>query len=325
MEKPKVSVIMPIYNVENYLSSAIESIVEQTLKDLEIILVNDGSTDGSYKIMEKYLKIDSRIKIISQNNMGQSIARNEGLKISSGKYIYFMDGDDILEKDALEICYEKCQRENLNFVIFDLIVFFEEEMLKNYEDFIKEGKIKNLEDKVRSGIFLYEELFTKRSYLASPCTIFIEKEHLERNNIRFYPKIIHEDELFIFLVYLHAQRTNYIKKSFFKRRIRQNSTMTTNNYEKHMQGYMTVIDELEKYKENVAIEKKEIIQKRQRWLINYSLGMTDNFEQSMSKYYKKKYIEEYYDYLTFKSKIRAYFPKSFLLIKKIKQIFIGGS
>ncbi len=99
---PKLSVIVPVYNVEPYLSEALDSVINQTYKDMEIICVNDGSTDNSPSILNEYAKKDSRIKIINQENQGLSEARNVGLRASVGDYIYFFDSDDILAPYALE-------------------------------------------------------------------------------------------------------------------------------------------------------------------------------------------------------------------------------
>ena len=100
---PKVSVIIPVYNTEKYVRQAVVSICRQTLKDLEIIIVNDGSTDGSMTILEELAAQDERIKLFSQENQGQSTARNRGLHHAIGEYIYFMDSDDLLESDTFEL------------------------------------------------------------------------------------------------------------------------------------------------------------------------------------------------------------------------------
>lgn len=107
-----ISVIVTIYNVEKYLPKCIESILNQTYKNLEIVLINDGSTDSSKDICNKYANIDHRIQIINQNNIGVSAARNNGLKRATGKYIYFMDGDDYIHPQMLEIL-ESCLESNI--------------------------------------------------------------------------------------------------------------------------------------------------------------------------------------------------------------------
>lgn len=103
-EKIKVSVIIPVYNVEDYIEKCLESVVNQTLKEIEIIVVNDGTKDNSMKKIEKYFS-DSRIKIINKQNGGQSSARNAGLAISKGEYISFIDSDDFIEEKMLEELY----------------------------------------------------------------------------------------------------------------------------------------------------------------------------------------------------------------------------
>ena len=106
-QKPLVSVIVPVYNVEKYLEECLDSIINQTLEDIEIICVNDGSTDNSLKILKKYAKKDNRIKIINQKNCGLGCARNSGLNQSQGDYIFFLDSDDYLNPNILEKLYPK--------------------------------------------------------------------------------------------------------------------------------------------------------------------------------------------------------------------------
>ena len=112
MNSFKVSVIIPVYNTELYIKQTVESIQKQTLYDIEIIIINDGSTDNSLSLLLELSKQDHRIKIFSQENQGLSISRNTGLEKASGEFVYFMDSDDLLEKDALEICYQKCIAKN---------------------------------------------------------------------------------------------------------------------------------------------------------------------------------------------------------------------
>ena len=113
----KISIITPVYNVEKYLEKNIESILGQTFKDYEFIIVNDGSTDSSGEIAEKYAKKDNRIKVINKENGGAPSARNEGIKIAKGDYLYFPDSDDWLEKDYLENLYAAAVRTNVDLVI----------------------------------------------------------------------------------------------------------------------------------------------------------------------------------------------------------------
>lgn len=152
MAHPKVSVIIPVYNTDKYLEAAFSSIQNQTLREIEIIVVDDGSTDRSKEIIEKHAKSDNRIRSFSQPNSGQSIARNTGMDNAIGEYIYFMDSDDLLEEDALEICYEKCSSQNLQIVTFDAEIFSEDNKSQGWGyNYYRAGKI---EDKVYNGLSL---------------------------------------------------------------------------------------------------------------------------------------------------------------------------
>ena len=107
----KVSVILPVYNVAQYLNETFTSLLNQTLQEIEIIAVNDGSTDNSEEIIKKYAQKDLRIKVFSQKNQGQSVARNLALQHATGEYIYMMDSDDVLANlDALRVCYEYAEQ-----------------------------------------------------------------------------------------------------------------------------------------------------------------------------------------------------------------------
>ena len=110
---PILSVIVPVYNVEDYIIQCIDSILNQTLKNMEIIIVNDGSTDGSAEICNKYAKMDSRIVYITKENGGLSEARNVGLKYASADYIGFVDSDDYVDLDFFKVLYDLTQENNL--------------------------------------------------------------------------------------------------------------------------------------------------------------------------------------------------------------------
>ncbi len=119
--KPKVSVVIPIYNVEKYLPRCIESVINQTLEDIEIILVDDGSPDGSPRICDEYAKKDSRIRVIHKTNGGLASARNAGMTLATGKYLFFVDSDDWLELDGLSTLYVIGEKEKVDFVRFRAI------------------------------------------------------------------------------------------------------------------------------------------------------------------------------------------------------------
>ena len=213
MKPVKVSVIIPVYNTELYVRQTIQSILGQTLYDIEIITVNDGSTDNSLSILSELAKQDNRIKIFTHSNQGLSVSRNVGIEKASGEFIYFMDSDDLLDHDTLEICYQKCTSEQLDFVFFDAESFCEENItLRNYPY----QRNLQIEDKVWTGIELLEIQDGTGNFRTSACLSFTRLSFLQENNIRFYPHIIHEDELYTARLYLNATRVKYIQQTYFK-------------------------------------------------------------------------------------------------------------
>lgn len=239
MESPKISVIIPVYNTEEFIREALQSIVDQTLRDIEIIVVNDGSTDNSLAIIEQMAAQDPRIKIFSQRNQGQSAARNTALDKAVGEYLYFMDSDDLLVPDTLEKCYRKCTEEKLDIVFFDADVFGDTESCFNATFYHRTA---GLSDQILSGTDMLNYLMDNNSHRASVCINLFRRDLLERNGIRFYPGIVHEDELFTTLCYMLSERIGFIREAFFKRRVRGNSTMTSRFAMKNMKGYFTVAD-----------------------------------------------------------------------------------
>lgn len=115
---PKVSLIVSAYNIENYIKKCMESLIYQSFKDIEIIVVNDGSTDNTLKKIEQMRKIDSRINVINQSNEGVMRARENGFKVAKGEYLLFVDGDDWLAEDAIEILYKKAKQNNYDIVCY---------------------------------------------------------------------------------------------------------------------------------------------------------------------------------------------------------------
>lgn len=219
----KVSVIVPVYNVEDYLAECLDSIINQTFDDIEIICVNDGSTDNSLKILERYQCLDSRIKIISKENGGLSSARNIGIDNASGKYIYFIDSDDYCSSVTIAECYDNAERNMSDIVIFDSI-------WKNAIDgrFIIFG-IPRFADNFENRIFNIDiaEPIIYKEVPVSVWNKFYNLRFLRENNIRFYEDMIYEDVPFWAAVYTKAQRITYIPKSFYFYRRDRIGALTT--------------------------------------------------------------------------------------------------
>lgn len=237
-----VSVVIPVYNTADYVRQAVESICTQTLREIEIIIVDDGSSDNSCEILKELSVNDTRIRLYQQTNQGQSAARNTGMKYATGKYIYFMDSDDLLDNEALECCYHKCETQQLDFVFFDAEKFYDTE--KSHTPDLYYSHTKGLEDKTYIGTEALEAQLTRHHFTPSPCLSFIRLSFLQECQIDFYPHILHEDQLFTMQLYLKAQRTGLIHRTFFHRRMRSNSIMTRCFTWNNMKGYLTVTREL---------------------------------------------------------------------------------
>ena len=279
MTVPKVSVIMPVYNTEQYVNEALMSIINQTLKDIEIVVINDGSTDNSLQVLTDIAEKDNRIQIYSQANQGQSVARNVGISKAKGEYIYFMDSDDLLDLEALECCYNKCVTENLDFVFFDADIICENKELAFAFDYHRP----EIEEKVYNGAELLDDLIDRDLYRSAPWMSFIKLSYLQQINLNFFPGIIHEDELFSAILYIEAERVGRIGKDFFKRRIRGNSTMTKQFSWKNIEGYFTVIEQLKEYAERKPKHIKTILYKYLGIMLNvviknaYTLSAKERF------------------------------------------------
>ena len=151
----KVSVVIPIYNVEEFLNECLDSIVYQTLEDIEIICVNDGSTDNSLDILNSYAKNDNRFIIISQENGGHAVATNLGMSLAKGEYLYLMDSDDILKITALEETYNYAKEKNADFILFQSLNYDMDEN-KYYKTNIY--SMEHIADFVDESIFDYNDL-----------------------------------------------------------------------------------------------------------------------------------------------------------------------
>ena len=251
---PKVSVILPIYNVAPYLDETFKSLIQQSLRDIEIIAVNDGSTDNSEDIIKKYQQFDSRIISFSQKNKGQSAARNVALQYARGKYIYMMDSDDVLsDLEALQICYDYAEKNQADFIFFD----GDSLMDKDANRFSWNTKRTQLvdENKKYNGEYLLNLMLDTQKHNCVVWLLFIRKDILDRTGLRFYEGIIHEDELFTTILTLNSDNIFCLKRSLVAHRIRSVSTMGISFSKRNLNCYLTVADELLRFRRTPIIHK----------------------------------------------------------------------
>ncbi len=217
---PKVSVIIPVYNVEKYLKECLDSVVNQTLKDIEIICINDGSTDGSLDILKEYAKKDNRIKIINKENGGLSSARNEGLKCVTSKYCYFLDSDDSIEPNLLETAINILNNNQIDYYCFGSKVFTENEKdLVQYTESIN-GDLKIKFNGITNAIFDIGQNQNIHVWNKVFKTSIIKK-----NNIRFIEGLLYEDIFFTWYYFFLSNRIYFEPRIFHHYRVHSNSIM----------------------------------------------------------------------------------------------------
>lgn len=219
----KVSVIIPIYNTEIYLKQCLDSVINQTFKDFECICINDGSTDNSLSILKEYISKDTRFKLIDKKNEGVSVARNTGIQNASAKYILFVDSDDWITKNHIEVLYDTIEKYDCDLVSSDAY-FYDNQTKKTY--------LKRPQNEFFNRIITSTE--TKKKLLAlgniwGSWGKIYKKEFLTKNDILFR-KCVMEDILFIYEVILASKSIMFIDKLlYFYRKNIINSATSNNN------------------------------------------------------------------------------------------------
>lgn len=304
MNTIKISVIVPIYNVEPYLEKCINSILNQTYKDFELILVDDGSPDNCPAICDEYAKKDNRITVIHKQNGGVSSARNEGIKIAKGEFIWFVDSDDYIETNALEILSGYIEKSPSDLYIFEqgLSGKFDIDNLNNlfYEHYFK----------YHFGFAPWNKIY-KNSILQSSSLFFDTEE------------TVGEDLLFNVNYYTKINSLKFLDEKLYHYVIRENSAMTTyddKRYEKQMRLYFKIHNLLKDY---VSHEVLAVL-----FLMHIISGLNQSFKKfNLFKF--RKIIKEYlaqtsFDKKTFKRAINVFLSNEnagFLGKIKIKLLF----
>ena len=221
-----LSVIIPVYNVENYLNECLDSVTSQTLDDMEIICIDDGSTDNSPDILKEYSKKDKRIKIITKENGGQATARNLGIKEAQGEYIAFVDSDDFIEPTMFEKLYTKAKDNNLDIAMCKIATYDNQtEEIKDNVWYYMLGVFRDFE----KDIFNHKDTKEFTCHIAvTPYNKIYKTTLLKENNILFPEGLIFEDEKFFYDTYLRAKRVSIVDEFLYYYRInRKGSTVDT--------------------------------------------------------------------------------------------------
>ena len=232
-----LSIVVPIYNVSEYLEKCLDSLVSQDLNRCEVLLVDDGSTDRSGCICDEYGYNYPRIKVIHKNNGGLSDARNEGLKNSNGQYIMFLDGDDCLEEDSLVNVLNHLNGKNDIFVT-------------NYHSVSRNKTTEYLYtpfSETLSGISFLEMQYRKKTMISSVVQNIYRREFLIENEFWFKKGIFHEDEEWVPRVFEKAKSVCFLPICYYVYLLRDNSIMTSNDNSKHFSDFSNTFDSLLSY------------------------------------------------------------------------------
>lgn len=259
---PLVSIIVPTYNVERYVEECMDSLINQTYENTEIIVLDDASTDATVYLLKQY---GERIQLIENaENKGQGTRRNEGIKLAKGKYIYFVDSDDWIESDTIEKLIKQVEETQVDLVRFNGTIFSEGgygPVEKGNYDFSHVLKDKA----IYSGNDLLDK--NRRSFSASPCLYLIKKEVIEKNGLTFLEGVLHEDEYFTTRLFASIKTMTYLNEDFYHRRYRISSTMTENTNAhklRSFESYLEVFKALEKeYNNPKLFEPQKQFIKRQ--------------------------------------------------------------
>lgn len=277
--KPLISIIVPVYNIEKYLPKCIDSIIEQTYTNLDIILVDDGTPDSSGEICDTYAKRDNRIRVVHKKNGGVSSARNTGIDNAKGEYICFIDGDDYVMSDYVEYLYQ-ILIEN------DVDVSLTTEMFGNFD----EKQTNNETKKVVDGETACESILCYKIPIGVYCKLF-KRDFIKNNNIRFFEDIF-MGEGFNFNVFAFQRAKNVAignRKIYYYRR--DNSTSATTKFS--LKKCENSIYALDKMMDNMVIKTERI---QNAW--NYAKWRTysDAFDYMVLAHAQKDNFEKYKEY-----------------------------
>ena len=304
----KISVIMPVYNVAEYVGECLNSILNQTLYDIEIICVNDGSTDNSLEILNKYADKDKRIIVINKKNEGSGIARNTALKLATGEYIYFIDSDDwLLHNRVLEQIYLKAFADNLDMLIFGGYSCYIGKSGRVYKS--KGGySLKSIPKKFRNRIFSAKEV--KKDIFKFPSTAWTKlykREFFENNKIVFQTIGVGQDQLPFFHSMITAERIEVLEACLYcYRKNRPNSAMTVKKKKNFspiyvLRGIEELLINLNKINEYDTIFIDKYFSKATSWLGKFDIAL------------KPSYYSEYIHTL---NHIRKTYPKGWWIYFK---------
>ena len=282
---PKISIIIPVYNVEEYLADCLESCINQTLQDIEIICVDDCSTDNSRIVIEEYHKKDERIKIIKHTkNLRQGAARNTGMRNASGEYIWFIDSDDYIDLNACQILYDEANKYNADILSFQALNFYSEH---NRKKIVPSDLIVDLPK--NCILDLTGNIKINCTINVSPCCYLAKRDFIK--DFSFAEGCFHEDIDFTLIVFSQCKRFRCIAYTPYYYRQRGGSTTRTTISEKRISDHIGYCLRLYKFIKTNRISPKRFIYVK---FLLY-LQEANNFIKTFNSIDKKKNgIQDFY-------------------------------
>lgn len=239
MNKCKLSIIVPVYGVEKYIDKCLDSLVKQSLKEIEIIVVNDGTKDNSQKIIDKYVKkYPDKIKSYIKENGGQGSARNYGLKKATGEYIGYVDSDDFVEKDMYKKLYDKAKENNYDIVVCGNYNVSEDYQNKNIDAFINNYNT-DLENIFFGKMAVWNKIY--------------KRDILIKNKLEFKEKVWYEDLAFTLKAIMNSNTFAFIDEPLYDYLIREGSTMNNSNVQRNLE----ILDAFDDILSYIKHNKKE--------------------------------------------------------------------
>ncbi|CAM3954986.1 glycosyltransferase family 2 protein [Mesobacillus thioparans] len=283
-EKPKISVVVPMYNVEKYLKECLDSIVTQTFKDIEVILVNDLSADNTLSIAEEYAKQYSNFKLVTGRGQGLGGARNTGLENVNGEFCCFIDSDDVLPMNALEKLYTNAKMEPGVDIVIGNMVLYNETGLVRMPEF----------DAIHKYPYIVKDISKSHSLIGSQtaCNKLFKTSLIFKNNLKFPENLVHEDLLFTPITFFFANKIKVIPDEvYWYRKFSGEQTITSNiNEEFYFTDRIEILNRLDKYlNEHNALEYKNLIDlyKLKKFLVPFERKIyslyTDEFSDRAMK------------------------------------------
>ena len=284
-----ISIIIPVFNDELHISDCLSSILEkQNALDIEVICVNDGSTDRSEEILAQYAEKYKNLYVFKQEHRGLSNARNNGLLKARGKYVYFVDSDDIVADDMLSQAFLICEEKNLDVLFFSFESFGDNPAIcEKYAKHINGPKrIHNYDENVISGKKMHDIFWKNNEYYPMVWLQLVRRDFLSNNRISFDDGMIYEDNLYTFKVLYHAERTMCKNEVWYYKRIREDS-ITTNPESVHsvfsfLHTYLSMINYIYPVK-NVQ-ETFKAINKISSLQLSYGLMLKDIYKTTVRRY-----------------------------------------